>query len=82
MTRLSEVELKRLIKGGETTTVELKLTAPRPVEMAKRLCGMASAQGGVVIFGVRDSDKEFARPCGLACLIESLIVFVRCPEFL
>src|SRR5690242_18416292 len=58
MARLSEVELKRLIKGGETTTVELKLAAPRPVEMAERLCGMANAQGGVVIIGVRDLDQE------------------------
>lgn len=38
--------------------VELKLAAPRPVEMAERLCGMANAQGGVVIIGVKDSNHE------------------------
>ena len=58
MARLSEAELKRLIRGGEMTTVELKLAAPRPVEMAERLCGMAYAQGGVVIIGVKDSNHE------------------------
>ncbi len=33
MARLSESALRRLIKSGETTTVELKVAAPRPVEM-------------------------------------------------
>src|ERR1700682_2070295 len=58
MVRLSEAELKRLIRGGEMTTVELKLAAPRPVEMAERLCGMANAQGGVVIIGVEDVERK------------------------
>jgi hypothetical protein len=51
MVRLSEAELKRLIRGGEMTTVELKLAAPRPVEMAERLCGTrstASAEASAV----------------------------------
>jgi len=52
MVRLSEAALRRLIKGGETATVELKVAAPRSVEMAERLCGMANAHGGVVIIGV------------------------------
>ncbi len=34
MARLSEQELRRLIQGGETSIVELKAAAPRPVEMA------------------------------------------------
>ena len=55
MTRLSEQELRRLIKAGETNTVELKAAAPRPVEMAERLCGMANAQGGLIIIGVEDA---------------------------
>ncbi len=32
MMKLSEAELKRLVKGGETNTVELKLAAPRAVD--------------------------------------------------
>jgi len=58
MGKLSEVELKKLIQSGETNTVELKVAAPRAVEMAERLCGMANAQGGVVIIGVKDSLRE------------------------
>jgi len=54
MATLSEQELRRLIQGGETSTVELKAAAPRPVEMAERMCGMANAQGGMIIIGVED----------------------------
>jgi hypothetical protein len=32
MVKLSEAELKKLVKGGETNTVELKLAAPRAVD--------------------------------------------------
>jgi predicted HTH transcriptional regulator len=58
MVQLSEKELKKLIQGGETNTVELKLAAPRATEMAERLCGMANAQGGMVIIGVKDALHE------------------------
>ena len=58
MAKFSESILKRLIKSGETATVELKLASPRPVEMAERLCGMANAQGGIVIVGVEDSEHK------------------------
>src|SRR2546421_2849874 len=58
MARLNEVALRRLIKGGETTTVEFKVASPRPVEMAERLCGMANAQGGMIIIGVEDAERK------------------------
>jgi predicted HTH transcriptional regulator len=58
MGKLSETELKRLIQGGETNTVELKVAAPRATEMAERLCGLANAQGGLVIIEVKDSTYE------------------------
>ena len=58
MARLNEGALKRLIKGGETTTVEFKVATPRPVEMAERLCGMANAQGGMIIIGVEDLERK------------------------
>lgn len=60
MARLNEVALRRLIKGGETTTVEFKVATPRPVEMAERLCGMANAQGGIIIIGVEDVERKAA----------------------
>lgn len=58
MAKLNEAELKRVIKGGETNIVELKVAAPRATEMAERLCGLANAQGGIVIIGVEDSSRE------------------------
>ena len=58
MGKLSQTELRRLIQGGETNTVELKVAAPRATEMAERLCGLANAQGGLVIIGVKDSTHE------------------------
>jgi predicted HTH transcriptional regulator len=45
MGKLSETELKRLIQGGETNTVEIKVAAPRATEVAEWLCGLANAQG-------------------------------------
>ena len=56
MPKLSEAKLLQLIAGGETNTVELKRASPRPTEMAERLCGLANAQGGIVIVGVEDAD--------------------------
>lgn len=58
MVKLSEMELKRLVTGGETNTVELKLAAPRAVDLAERLCGMANVRGGIVIIGVEDSTHK------------------------
>src|SRR2546422_8095493 len=58
MGKLSERELKKLIQGGETNTVEFKVAAPRATEMAERLCGMANAQGGMVLIGIEDSTHE------------------------
>lgn len=56
MSRLKEAVLRRIIKGGETTTVEFKVSPPRPTELAERLCGMANGQGGLVVIGVEDNS--------------------------
>jgi predicted HTH transcriptional regulator len=53
MGKLSETELRRLIQGRETNTVELKVAAPRATEMAERLCGLANAQGSGDYWGER-----------------------------
>ncbi|GCE28108.1 hypothetical protein KDA_35920 [Dictyobacter alpinus] len=58
MGKLSDAELRRLVKGGKTNTVGLKLAAPRAVDLAERLCGMANAKGGVVIIGVEDATRK------------------------
>ncbi len=58
MGKLSDAELRRLVKGGETNTVELKLAAPRAVDLAERFCGMANAKGGIVVIGVEDATRK------------------------
>ena len=58
MEKLSEGELRALIKGGETSEIELKIAAPRAVDLAERLCGMANARGGRVIIGVEDATHK------------------------
>lgn len=58
MSTLTEAALRRSIAAGETTTVELKKAVPRPGELAERMCGMANAQGGLIIIGVEDSSLK------------------------
>jgi predicted HTH transcriptional regulator len=58
MGKLSDEELKKLVQGGETNIVELKLAAPRAVDLAERLCGMANSKGGIVIIGVEDATRK------------------------
>jgi ATP-dependent DNA helicase RecG len=56
---MDEHSLRQLISGGETGTVEFKIKAPRPAELAERMCGMANTRtGGVIIFGVADESGE------------------------
>ncbi len=54
MPTLTDAALRRAIADGETSTVELKKAVPRPGELAERMCGMANAQGGLIIIGVED----------------------------
>jgi ATP-dependent DNA helicase RecG len=54
---MDEQTLRQLIEGGESGTVEFKIKAPRPAEIAERMCGMANSRsGGVIIFGIADDD--------------------------
>src|SRR6266508_1234435 len=55
---MTEETLRELIADGETSTVEFKIKAPRPAELAERMCGMANTRtGGVIIFGIEDSSN-------------------------
>ncbi|MFL5626835.1 MAG: ATP-binding protein [Ktedonobacteraceae bacterium] len=58
MPKLSELVLRQLIEGGETNEVEFKVASPRPDEMAERLCGLANAQGGFIIIGIKDESLD------------------------
>jgi hypothetical protein len=44
LVKLGEQERRRLLHGGETSTLALKGATPRPVEMAERSCGVANAR--------------------------------------
>jgi ATP-dependent DNA helicase RecG len=57
MSHFNSEEVMQRIQQGETNTVELKASTPRPKELAERLCGMANAQGGMIIVGVTDHRK-------------------------
>ena len=65
---MDKEELKRLIAGGETLTVELKRNAPWSAEIAQRLCGFAnSPAGGMLVLGVEDQTwqiKGIENPAG------------------
>ena len=51
--------VRRMLAEGESSTVEFKLKAPRPSELAERICGMANTRtGGTIIFGVEDETGK------------------------
>jgi len=55
---VDEEQLRALIAGGETATVEFKSSAARPIDIAVRMCGMANNRaGGVIIFGIEDATR-------------------------
>jgi predicted HTH transcriptional regulator len=77
---MDEQQLRQLIAGGETATVEFKIKAPRPAELAERICGMANTRsGGVIIFGVADAGQELV---GLADATASLDLTLRAARML
>jgi ATP-dependent DNA helicase RecG len=60
---LGEEELRKMLEGGETETVEFKIKPPRAGELAERICGMANTRsGGIILFGVEDRT---GRPVGI-----------------
>lgn len=65
MVKLSEMELKTLIQGGETNTVELKVAAPRATEMAERLYSSVFLPVSRSVHGA-DLSRVFLSPysCG------------------
>jgi ATP-dependent DNA helicase RecG len=72
---MTEETLRQLIAGGETGTVELKVNAPRPSDLAERICGMANTRtGGTIIFGVEDATLAVV---GVAQPSEAIDVILR-----
>src|SRR6476661_9799454 len=59
MTTTTEADIRSMLVDGETSTIEFKLKAPRPGELAERICGMANTRtGGTILFGVEDETGQ------------------------
>src|SRR3954468_17501463 len=53
----SRTELLRLIRGGEATSLELKVKLSNPEKIAQEVVALANTGGGVIIFGVNDQMR-------------------------
>ena len=72
---MDEATLRQLIATGETGTVEFKIKAPRPAELAERMCGMVNTRtGGAIIFGIQDTTNEIV---GVANPSETIDITLR-----
>jgi len=72
---ITESTIRQLLDAGESSTVEFKIKAPRPSELAERICGMANTrEGGTILFGIEDST---GRAVGLAQPNETIDVILR-----
>lgn len=69
--------LEALIKGGETPTVEFKVAAPRPSDLAERICGFANALGGFIIIGVTDQNWQIVGVKKLSETLDALLQAAR-----
>jgi ATP-dependent DNA helicase RecG len=59
MTTTTEAAIRSMLVDGETSTIEFKIKAPRPGELAERICGMANTRtGGTILFGVEDETGQ------------------------
>jgi predicted HTH transcriptional regulator len=56
MKKLTEAELRKLIAGGQITTLELNFNLPKPDELAQSLCGLANGQGGYIVIGAESEN--------------------------
>ncbi len=64
---LTEQQIQEILAiDEETGLVEFKIQAPRPAELAARICGMANSRmGGTILFGIENEQREvkgLARP--------------------
>ena len=55
---MNEQELLKIIKGGESTTVQFKERMPHPDSLAHELIAFSNSRGGIIIFGVNDKTGE------------------------
>ena len=66
-----------LIQSGETSTTEMKVAAPRPSDLAERICGFANALGGIIILGVVDKTWEIVGVKNVSETLDTLLQAAR-----
>lgn len=54
---MTQKELRDLVIGGESTTVEFKRKATSPHKIAREICALANTKGGVIFFGIDDDGS-------------------------
>ena len=55
---MDEQELKKIIKGGESSKIQFKERLPHLDSLAHELIAFSNTQGGLIIFGVNDKTGE------------------------
>ncbi|HOI26314.1 MAG TPA: putative DNA binding domain-containing protein [Paludibacteraceae bacterium] len=55
---MEELELKRLIQGGETSKVQFKERAEDSYKMACEMVAFSNSKGGLLVIGVNDKNGE------------------------
>ena len=78
----SAAEIRQMLATDEETgEVEFKIKAPRPAELAERICGMANRRsGGTVLFGIENAQRAvvgLARPHQTIDLIWTALRLVK-----
>ena len=58
---VSEPVIRQLIADGESGGVEFKIKAPRPAELAERICGMANTRAERTLLFVISRSMEYKR---------------------
>jgi ATP-dependent DNA helicase RecG len=75
---MNEETVRQLIADGESGTVEFKLNAPRPTELAERMCGMVNTRaGGVIVFGVGDENRSIVGVNQVSDAIDTILRAAR-----
>ncbi len=70
-------ELKDLVFGGESESVEFKRSTGQRSDAAKTTCGMLNGLGGFVLFGVTDSGKMVGQQVSAKTLEDMAAVLRR-----
>ena len=80
MPTLTDAVLRWTITRGETSTGEIKKAVPRPGERAERMCGMANAQGGIIIIGVENKLTKYGHFIPFVVVYLSMNLSVYTPD--